>query len=215
MKLRVMLVEDHHLVREAFLGLLSRAGDIEVVANTGSGLEAVRLATKLSPDVVVMDIGLPDLSGIDATRQIVAQNPRARVLCLSGHQDRHHVEAALRAGAAGYQIKECAAKELVDAIRAVGAGRSYLSPSVTAGVVTALVGKKRSGVRDAGTELTRREREVLTLLADGRSVKQIAFELRVSSQTAYTHRKHILEKLGIDDVAGLIKYAIREGLTSV
>ena len=215
MKLRVMLVEDHHLVREAFVGLLSRAADMEIVANTASGLEAVRLAAELSPDVVVMDIGLPDLSGIDATRQIVSKSPGAKVLCLSGHQDRHHVDAALRAGAMGYQIKECAAKELVDAIRAVGSGRSYLSPSVTAGVVTTFFGKKRPGVRDAGTELTRREREVLTLLADGRSVKQLAFELGVSAQTAYTHRQHILQKLGIDDVAGLIKYAIREGLTSV
>jgi DNA-binding NarL/FixJ family response regulator len=125
--------------------------------------------------------------------------------CLSGQQDRHHVDAALRAGAMGYQIKECAANELVDAIRAVGSGRSYLCPSVTATVVNSFVGKKRPGAKDAGADLTRREREVLKLLADGRSVKQLA----------YTHRQHILQKLGIDDVASLIKYAIREGLTSI
>jgi DNA-binding NarL/FixJ family response regulator len=215
MKLRVMLVEDHHLVREAFVGLLSRTPDIEVIANTGSGLEAVRLAAELSPDVIVMDIGLPDISGIEATRQIVERKRSAKVLCLSGQQDRHHVDAALRAGAMGYQIKECAANELVDAIRAVGSGRSYLCPSVTATVVNSFVGKKRPGAKDAGADLTRREREVLKLLADGRSVKQLAFELGISSQTAYTHRQHILQKLGIDDVASLIKYAIREGLTSI
>ena len=214
MKLRVMLVEDHHLVREAFVGLLSKTADIDVVANTGSGLEAVRLAAELSPDVVVMDIGLPDLSGIEATRQIVAHRRSAKVLCLSGQQDRHHVDAALRAGALGYQIKECASNDLINAIRTVGAGRSYLCPSVTATVVNTFVGKKRPGVRDAGAELTPRECEVLQLLVDGRSVKQLAFELGVSTQTAYTHRQHILEKLGIDDVASLVKYAIREGLTS-
>jgi DNA-binding NarL/FixJ family response regulator len=215
MKLRVMLVEDHHLVREAFASLLAREADMEVVASTGSGLDAVRLAAELAPDVVVMDIGLPDLSGIEAARQIVAHRRGARVLCLSGQQDRHHVDAALRAGAMGYQIKECASRELLDAIRTVGAGRSYLCPSVTATVVNTLVGNKRVGTRDAGAELTRRERDVLKLLADGRSVKQLAFELGVSTQTAYTHRQHILQKLGIDDDANLIKYAIREGLTSV
>ena len=215
MKLRVILVEDHHLVREAFVALLGRTTDVEVIADTGSGIEGVRLAAELSPDVVVMDIGLPDLSGIEATRQIIAHRRGAKVLCLSGQQDRHHVDAALRAGAMGYQIKECASKELVDAIRAVGSGRSYLSPSVTAAVVSTFAGPKRPGVRDAGAELTRREREVLKLLADGRSVKELAFELGVSVQTAYTHRQHILQKLAIDDVASLIKYAIREGLTSV
>ena len=214
MKLRVMLVEDHHLVREAFVALLSRVVEIEVVAATGSGLDAVRLAAELSPDVVVMDIGLPDLSGIDATRQILAQNPGAKVLCLSGQQDRHHVDAALRAGALGYQIKECAAKEFVDAIRAVGSGRSYLCPSVTATVVRTFAGRKGPHDRGAGADLTDREREVLKLLAEGRSVKELAFELGVSVQTAYTHRRHVMQKLGIVDATSLIKYAIREGLTS-
>jgi len=213
MTLRVLLVEDHHLVREAFLNLLARVSDVNVVAATGSGLEAVSLAATLAPDVVVMDLGLPDLSGIEATRQIIAGNADAKILCLSGQQDRHHVDAALRAGAIGYQIKECAGTELVDAIRAVGAGRTYLCPSVAATVVSRLT-RKPGDAAHAHADLTERERQVLTLMAEGQSVKELAFTLSISVQTAYTHRRHIMKKLEMTEVANLIKFAIREGLTS-
>lgn len=190
MKLRVMLVEDQNMMREALVALLSRVADIEIVADTGSGIEA--------------------------TRQIVALGKGTKVLCLSGQQDRHHVDSALRAGAMGYQIKDGVVRELVDAIRAVGAGRSYLSPSVTATVVKTFVGMEDSHRRGEGAhgELTGREHEVLQLLANGRSVKELAFDLGVSVPTAYTHRRHIMQKLEMVDVASLIKYAIREGLTT-
>jgi len=214
MKLRVMLVEDQTMVREGLLSLLARMPDIEVVASTGSGLEAVRLAATLSPDVVLMDIGLPDLSGIEATRQIVAMQNGTKVLCLSGHEDRQHVDAALRAGATGYQIKNSGTQELVEAILAVGAGRSYLNPAVTATVLKTSVGQNGPSTRATHAGLTDRERVVLQLMVDGCSVKDLAVKLGIAMPTAYAHRRHIMHKLQIPDLGSLITYAIREGLTS-
>jgi len=210
-----LLVDDHAIIRQGLRSLLEKQPDIEVVAEAEDGRKALELVRKVLPDIVVMDVSMPGLNGIEATRQICSELPQVRVIALSIHSNRRFVTDMLRAGAAGYILKECLFDELVQAIQAVAAGDSYLSPRIT-GVVVGDYTKHLSASFDSPlATLTSREREVLQLVAEGKSTKQIALELHVSNKTIEANRRQIMSKLDLHSVAELTKYAIREGLTTL
>ncbi|MCP3961759.1 MAG: response regulator transcription factor [bacterium] len=215
MSLRVLLADDHLMFAAGLVALISGEPDLEVVGTARDGREAVRSACELEPDVVVMDLSMPRLSGIEAARQIVTAQPEIKILCLSMHRQRQYLQAALEAGAAGYVLKDCPPETVNQAIRCVARGRICLCPEMAAAAVeeyrACLVGHKPT--IDLG--LTAREREVLQMVAEGLTSQEIAAELFLSERTVAAHRRHLAEKLGIHSVAGLTKYAIRHGLTTV
>lgn len=215
MKIRVLLVDDHTLMRDGLRRLLSESDDIEVVGECADGRSAVDLARKLRPSVVVMDVGMPELNGVDATGRIHAECPEVRVLGLSTHADRRYVQHMLAAGASGYVLKISAYDELLRAVRAVGAGRTYLSPEVAGAVVERSVQGPSPAEVSAYSLLGPREREVLQLVAEGRTSAETARQMHISTKTVETHRRNIVQKLGLHGTAELTKYAIREGLTSL
>lgn len=215
MRIRVLLAEDHKLVRECLRAALETEGDIEVVAEADNGRMAVKLAADKQPNIVVMDVVMPDLNGIEATRQILAEAPGVKVLALSMHSDKRFVAGMLSAGASGYVLKDCAFEELAQAIRMVAANKTYLSPRI-AGVVVGDYVKQLAGANgQTASVLTAREREVAQLLAEGNSTKEVAATLHVSAKTIETHRRQIMAKLEIHSIAELTKFAIRAGLTSL
>ena len=214
MNTRILLADDHEIFLEGLRGLLEKEHDMQVVGEAPDGRAAVRLARELSPNVVIMDITMPGLNGIEATRQIVAADPAVKVVALSMHSTRRFMAEVLKAGASGYLLKESAVAELILAIRTVTAGRAYLTPRITGAVLDDYVRHVPAREGAALASLTAREREVLQLLAEGQSTKEMAAGLHVSVKTIEAHRAHIMEKLRIDNVAGLTKFAISEGLTS-
>jgi DNA-binding NarL/FixJ family response regulator len=215
MGVRIILAEDHRITREGLVNLLEERSDMQVVGEAENGREAVRLATELSPDLVIMDVTMPDLNGIDATRIITSGSNNTKVIALSMYSDKQFVQGMIQAGASGYLLKDCAFEELVSAIQAVIQGDTYLSPGIAGIVVQDYLNKLTTDRSSADTVLTNREREVLQLIAEGNSTKEIAARLSVSVKTVETHRRQIMEKLGIFSIAELTKYAIREGLTSL
>ncbi len=219
MPIRVLLADDHAIIRDALRATVGSRGDITIVGEASNGREAVELAGTTAPDVVVMDIAMPGMSGIEATREIAAAHPAVKVLTLSMHADPQFVSEMLRAGARGYVLKDSPIEELELAIRTVAGGRAYLgrgpADAVLDDYVRHLEGPAASGQPVGGRPLSPRERQCLKLLAKGHSTKQIAAELSLSPKTVETHRRQIMEKTGIFSLAGLIKYAIREGLASV
>ncbi|KPK29124.1 MAG: LuxR family transcriptional regulator [Nitrospira bacterium SG8_3] len=215
MSVRIILAEDHRITREGLVNLLKERPDMEVVGEAENGREAVRLARELSPDLVIMDVTMPDLNGIDATRIITSGSNNTKVIALSMYSDKQFVQGMIQAGASGYLLKDCAFEELVSAIQAVIQGDTYLSPGIAGIVVQDYLTKLTTDRSSADTVLTNREREVLQLIAEGNSTKEIAARLTVSVKTVETHRRQIMEKLGIFSIAELTKYAIREGLTSL
>jgi DNA-binding NarL/FixJ family response regulator len=214
MGVRVILADDHTIVRHGLSKLLQQEQDMEVIAQARDGHSTVELARELSPDMVIMDIGMPDLNGIEATRQIVRDLPHVKVIGLSMHSGRKFVIEMLRAGASGYLLKDCALEELTTAIRTVAAGKIYLSPSISDVVVENFVSGASKKDRSAFSMLSQREREVLQLMAEGKTTKQIARRLHISPKTVEGHRLRLMTKLDMDSVAKLTKYAIQEGLTS-
>ncbi|MCB0307023.1 MAG: response regulator transcription factor [Calditrichaeota bacterium] len=215
MKTTLLLVEDHHLVRQGIHALLKEPPEMEVVGEAADGRTALQLAGECHPDVVIMDISIPKLNGIDATRHIKDLNPRIKVLALSMDSDPLVVRRMLLAGADGYLLKECMVDELVTAIRALREGKKYLSADISGVVVDdyldALTGRRVMPEE----KLTLREREVLQLLAEEHSVKEIAAMLNISDRTVDSHKRKAMEKLGIYTLVGLIKYAIRNKLTTL
>jgi DNA-binding NarL/FixJ family response regulator len=213
MSIRILLVDDHEIFADGLAALLAAEHDMHVVGTVADSHESLQRAVQDAPDVVVMDISMPGMNGIETTRRITKERPETKVLCLSMHGERRFVQAALEAGASGYVLKECALDEVALAIRTVGAGRTYLSPGVAGVVVDAMRDRRNGTDTSAFSVLTDRERAVLQLLAEGHSSKEIATRLHVSIKTVGTHREKIMSKLDINSVAGLTKYAIREGLT--
>ena len=211
--IRVLLADDQQIMRQGLRALLESEKGFQVIGEAPDGRQAVKLACQLTPDVVVMDIGMPDLNGIEATRQILAKEPAVKVVALSMHAEKQFVAEMLAAGASGYLVKDCAFEQLIDAIRTVLAGRLYLIPAITGVVIEDYV--QRVQKDSPINELTDREREVLQLLAEGTSTKQIASRLNMSVKTAETHRRNIMQKLDLHSVAELTKYAIRHGLTDL
>jgi len=214
-KITILVADDHHIVREGLKMLLNQQPNMEVVGEAEDGRTTVRLTQKLQPDLVIMDIGMPGLNGIDATRQIKAEVPGVKVIALSMHADKRFVAGMLKAGASGYLLKYCASEELVNAIHLVMDKRTYLSPDIASTVVEDYVQKLSESDASAFSLLTSREREVLQLFAEGKITRQIAAILNISVKTVEAHRKQIMEKLGFQSFADLIKYAIREGLASL
>jgi DNA-binding NarL/FixJ family response regulator len=213
--IRILLADDHTLVRQGLRRILEEQPEWRVIAETGNGLEAVSLATELQPDVVVLDIGMPMLNGLEATRQIAKKAPAARVLILSMHADEVHITKAVEAGAVGYLVKDSADSELVKAVTATAEGTSYFSPAAAAVLLDEYRRSiARRGVTDRYDLLSDREREVLQLMAEGRSTKAIAAVLGVSPATIETHRAHVFEKLDLHSVAEAVLYAVRRGLIS-
>jgi DNA-binding NarL/FixJ family response regulator len=215
MKTRVLLADDHKIVRDGLRVLIGRCDDIEVVAEAETGRDAVRMSRKHLPEIVIMDISMPGLNGIDATRQILAEVKGVKVIALSMHSDKQYVDGMLRAGVSGYLLKDCAAEELIQCIRIVLSGRICLSPGITGILVNEYLQPTKDQVLADHAELSVREREVLQLIAEGHSTKAIANSLHISIKTVETHRKNIMEKANLHTVAELTKYAIRHGLTSV
>ena len=207
---RILLVDDHALVRAGMRSLLHEIPGVEVVAEAADGAEALRLAVELRPDVVLLDIAMKGMNGLDAAARLREQLPAAKVIVLSMHTSEEYVLLALRAGAAGYLIKDSATSELELALKAVARGETYLSPAISRQVVDGYV--QRVGTAAAPEPLTPRQREVLKRIAEGRSTKEIAYELKLSVKTVESHRAQIMERLGIRDVAGLVRYAMRAGL---
>ncbi len=215
MCVRVVLADDHKIMREGLCSLLRNDPRVEIVGVAEDGRSAVQLVRELKPDVVVMDVAMPDLNGIDAARRIKAEQPDVRILALSMHADKRYISSMLQAGASGYLLKDCAFKELVQAIHTVSHRQVYLSPSIAALVTEDYVRQLMSKGGSPASMLSPKEREVLQLMAEGHSTKQIAATLFLSVKTIETHRQQIMEKLDIHSVAELTKFAIREGLTSL
>ena len=214
-KLRILLADDHVVMRKGLRALLERQSNLEVVGESENGSETIDLAASLIPDVVVMDVGMPVLNGIEATKTIVAQNPQISVVILSMHVDESYVMRALKAGARGYLLKDSAPADLMSAIRAVSQKKSFFSPKVSHILAEDYVRVlKQKGAVDSYDLLTTREREILQLIAEGKSNKEIAAALNISPYTVETHRSHILEKLNLHNPAELILYAVRKGIIS-
>jgi two-component system response regulator NreC len=214
-KLRILLADDHVVMRKGLRALLERQSNLEIVGESENGRETIDLAASLIPDVVVMDVGMPVLNGIEATKTIVTQNPQISVVILSMHVDESYVMRALKAGARGYLLKDSAPADLMSAIRAVSQNKSFFSPRVSHILAEDYVRVlKQKGAVDSYDILTTREREILQLIAEGKSNKEIAAALNISPYTVETHRSHILEKLNLHNPAELILYAVRKGIIS-
>ena len=209
--IRVVVVDDHVLVRAGIRSLLEALDDIAVVAEAGDGLTALQVISRERPDVVVADVAMPGLNGIELVERIAKELPGIRVLLVSAHANEEYVLRAIRAGGAGYVLKDASPVELEQAIRAVAAGDKYLSPAMSRHVVDAYL-ERVTEDRPAGPRLSPRQRQVLQMIAEGRSTKEIAAALSLSIKTVETHRAQLMERLQIYDVAGLVRYAIRVGL---
>lgn len=207
-KIRILLADDHVMVRQGFRMILAAQPDMEIAGEAGNGREAVELAMELKPDVVVMDVAMPELNGIEATRRIAASLPRTRVLALSMYKDSVYVREILRAGARGFLLKDAIDRDLLAAVRAVAAGEGYLSPAVSEAVLS----DYRRHVTDPLDLLSSREREVLQMIAEGKTNKDIAAALELSVYTVDAHRGRIMEKLNLHSVGELVRFAVRKGL---
>jgi DNA-binding NarL/FixJ family response regulator len=215
MTINILLADDHKIVRDGLRALIEKQSDMKVIAEAADGRTAVHRARELSPDIVIMDISMPGLNGIEAARQIALESPRIKIIALSMHSDNRYVKEVFRVGASGYLLKECAFEELANAIHAVAAEQIYLSPHVAHGVLKDYLGRLPTAEASVFSVLTGREREVLQLMAEGKTTKEIAYSLDLSVKTVEAHRQKIMEKSNIHSVAELTKYAIREGLTSL
>jgi DNA-binding NarL/FixJ family response regulator len=212
---RVLIVDDHRMLREGLRAILAGAAHVEVVGEASNGREAKKLAHDVRPDVVVMDVGMPEMNGIEATREILRGFPGIRVVALSTHADKRYVENMLAAGAAGYVLKNAAHEELLKAIQVAMEGGRYLSPEIAHCGPQFAPSERRHGLTGVYANLAMREREVLQLLAEGRTSREIAESMSISVKTVETHRRNIMSKLNLHSVAELTKYAVREGMTSL
>ena len=213
--IRILLADDHHLVRAGIRSLLEGLPDIEVVAETGDGRDAIELVRTRGPDLVLMDISMGGMNGLEATAHLLKEFPQLRIIILSMHANEEYVRQALHAGAAGYLLKDAATTELEVAVRAVARGETYLSPAISRHVIEEYLGGRGEPAAGPLAQLTVRQREVLQLIAEGKTTKQIAGLLDVSVKTAETHRAQLMERLGIRDVPGLVRFAIRHGLVHI
>src|SRR5947208_3284509 len=212
--IRVLLADDHKMVRAGIRSLLERMSGIEVVAEAGDGRETVQFVCEYSPDIVLMDIAMPGMNGLEATRQLTRSHPHIPVIILSMYADEEHVYQALRAGASSYLLKGAAIEELELAIRAVAQGETYLSPPVSKPVIMEYV--RRTNIGGGGREnLSPRQTEILKLVAEGKTTKQIALDLAISVKTVETHRMALMTRLGVKDIASLVRYAVKVGLVDL
>jgi DNA-binding NarL/FixJ family response regulator len=212
-KIKILIADDHTIMRDGIRALLSLQEDVEIVGEASTGQEAIEKASEFSPDLIIMDISMPGMDGLEATRRILKQNPKAKILILTQHDDKEYVLSAIKAGCAGYLPKRALGSELVSAIRAIYHGDSFLYPSVASELIKDY--RSHAQVSDSHDQLTAREREVLKLIAEGHTSREIAEMLFISLKTVMGHRTKIMDKLGIHNRTELIKYAMRKGLVSL
>jgi two-component system response regulator NreC len=215
MKVRILLADDHQIMREGLKALLEKHSSMEVIAEAENGIETLEIARREKPDVIIMDIAMPDINGIEATRQLKSEMTDIKIVALSMHSDRRFVTEILKAGASAYVLKQSAFKDLEKAIKTVMVNRTFLSADILETVVDDYVSQLTKSEYEAYKQLSDRERQVLQLIAEGNSTKEIAYKLHVSVKTIESHRQNIMTKLGIHNLAGLTKFAVREGLTSL
>ncbi len=215
MDIKILLADDHKITRDGLKALLESQKNMIVIGEAENGRQAVRLASELAPDVIVMDINMPELNGIEATRQIIAELPETKIIALSMYSDKRYVVGMLKAGVSGYLLKNCAFDELVSAITAVVANQNYMSQKIADTVMKDYANILESSDSSPASTLTAREREVLQLIAEGLKTKDIAARIHVSVKTVETHRQQVMRKLNAKSVAELTKIALREGLTSL
>lgn len=213
-QIRVLLADDHKLVRAGIRSLLARLPDVEVIAEASDGREAIRFVEKNEPQIVLMDLAMPELNGLEATQHLTRTFPKVRVIILSIYADEEHVYQALCAGAAGYLLKGAATEELELAIRSVARGETYLSPPVSKPVIMEYIRRTNAG-RNSRERLSPRQTQILKLIAEGKTTKQVALELAISVKTVETHRSALMMRVGVRDVAGLVRYAVRIGLVDL
>lgn len=214
MPIKLLITDDHQLFREGIVNLLSASSDIEIVAQAENGEDAIAKAKKLKPDVVIMDIGMPVMNGVEATRILSKELPQVKVLALSMHSDKQYIKEILEAGAYGYLFKNCTYDQLTEAVSTVSQGKKYLSDKITEVLIQDYLGQGDE-VKDDKQELSEREFEILKLMAEGKSTREISEMLFISVKTVGTHKQHILEKLELKTTADLIKYAIKKGIVSL
>jgi len=214
MSIQILITDDHQLFREGIVNLLAAAPEIKIVGQAGNGLEAIEMSRTLNPDVVIMDLSLPVINGVDATRILHQELPAIRILVLSMHADKHFIKEALEAGASGYLSKNCTYSQLIDAINTVYQGKKYLSAKITEVLIDDYLNKDEdaTGIQQ---ELTERESEILKLIAEGVSARDISTQLFISVKTVGTHKQHILDKLNLKSTVDIIKYAIKKGIISL
>ena len=219
MKINIILADDHHVIREGLRLLLDREKDLLVIAEADTGRSVLSAVKKFNPDLVIMDVSMPELNGMEATRKILSEAPATKVLALSMYSDKRFVEGMFQAGVSGYLLKNCIARELVSAIRLVAKGQVYISPEIAGtivdGYLSRLVPQTDTTQRLQRKTLTDREREILQLICEGQNSKEVAETLHVSSKTVDAHRRNIMEKIGVHSIAELTKFAIREGITTL
>jgi DNA-binding NarL/FixJ family response regulator len=215
MSTKILLADDHKITRQGLRSLLEKQKDMEVIAEADNGRAAVQMAAEMAPDIIIMDVTMPDLNGVEAAKQILAKSPDIKIIALSMHSDALFVTEMLKSGATGYLLKDCAFEELTRAIRTVADGKTYLSPAISGVVVEDYLHRLTTAEFTSPDVLTDREKEVVQLMAEGNSTKQIALKLHISVKTVETHRRQIMSKLDIHNVAELTKYAIRKGITSL
>jgi DNA-binding NarL/FixJ family response regulator len=213
-KMRILIADDHGVMREGMKVLIENQPDMEVVGEAEDGLMVTQLAKELSPDIIIMDISMPNLNGVEATRLILTENPDIRVIALSVHLDKHFVTQMLKAGASGYVLKSCLFDEVLRALRTVNRNEHYLSPKITDVVLDDYIHYMAIYNKSAEDHLTARERQIVQMLAEGKTTKLIASRLHISPKTSDANRRRIMNKLGISSLAELTKYAIRKGITS-
>ena len=215
MPIKILLTDDHKILREGLKKLLLERDDMEIVGEANDGREAVNIAQQLLPDIVVMDISMPNLNGIEASKIMLKNNPLIKIIILTINSDKRYLESALKAGVRGYLLKDCAFDELITAIKCVNFNKTYISPDIAGLLVENLVLSNQINEKEEKKLLTQREREILQLLSEGKSTKEISKTLSLSIKTIETHRQQIMSKLKLFSVAELTKYAIREGITSI
>ena len=215
MPIKVIIVDDHEIMREGLCSLIQKEPDMEVVGTAGNGRQAVKRVHELKPDITIMDISMSDMNGIEATRQIISESNSAKIIGLSIHSSSRFVGEMFKVGACGYLLKDCAFEELIQAIRAVVANNAYLSPKIASGIIKGYVDYITGNEASVSSVLTPRETEILQLVSEGHKTKQIASKLYISVKTVEVHRRRIMEKLGIHSIAGLTKFAIQEGYTTL
>ncbi len=215
MKVRLLLADDHRIMREGLKALLEKHSSMEVIAEAENGIQTLEIARREKPDVIIMDIAMPDINGIEATRQLKSEMTDIKIVALSMHSDRRFVTEILKAGASAYVLKQSAFEDLEKAIKTVMMNRTFLSADILETVVGDYVSQLSKSEYEAYRQLSNRERQVLQLIAEGNSTKEIAYKLHVSVKTIESHRQNIMAKLSIHNLAGLTKFAVREGLTSL
>jgi len=214
MPIKIIIADDHRLFREGLVNLLSDSKDIEILAQAENGADVIVKAKELNPDVIIMDIGMPVLNGVEATGRLLKELPGIKVIALSMHSDKQYIKGMLEAGASGYLFKNCAYDELIEAIHTVNVGKKYLSDKITEIMIQDYLGKEES-IPETDSELTERESEILKLIAEGASTSEISELLFVSVKTIGTHKQHLLEKLNLKTSTDLVKYAIKKGIISL